>query len=104
MDFVFVLSSHTQWSIGCASSLCVCVFSELFNTILNYPYMCLSGYGYVYVSAGAQRGQKRVLGSLDLNLQEVISHLTWVLGTEFGPLQKLYAMLLLSHLSALLFV
>ena len=62
--------------------------------------MCLSGYGYVYVSAGAQRGQKRVLCPLDLNLQEVISHLTWVLGTEFGPLQKLYAMLLVRHLSS----
>lgn len=39
--------------------------------------------GYVHVSAGALRGQKRVSIPLELEFQMVMSHSTPVLGTEF---------------------
>lgn len=36
---------------------------------------------------GTRRVQKGVSGTLELELQLVISHLTWVLRTDLGPLQ-----------------
>lgn len=43
---------------------------------------CVFCVGGVYVSAGNYRGQ-RALNPLKLDLQVVVSHLIWVLGTEF---------------------
>lgn len=44
----------------------------------------MSDCGFVYMD-GACRG-KRMLASLELELQAVVSSPTWVLGTELGPL------------------
>lgn len=38
---------------------------------------------YEHVSAGARRGQKRASNHLGSELQVVVNHLTWLLGTEF---------------------
>lgn len=37
---------------------------------------------YMHVSDSVVRGQKRVLDSLELVLQVVVSHLMWVLGIK----------------------
>lgn len=42
--------------------------------------MCIIGCGYVHV--GTCRGQRRVSGLLELDLQMVVSHTTWLLKTE----------------------
>lgn len=39
--------------------------------------MCLSLFGYVYLSADAFRGQKMVPDPLDLELQEIVSCPMW---------------------------
>lgn len=39
------------------------------------------GGGYVHMSADAQRSHKRELDSLELELEVVVSHSTWVLRT-----------------------
>lgn len=45
--------------------------------------MCIS-----HVNAGAPRGQQEALDSLELELQAIVSRLTWVLGTELGTLKE----------------
>ena len=45
--------------------------------------MCVSECGYVNKSAGANRGQKKVLDHLALELQAVVSCLECVLQTKF---------------------
>ena len=50
--------------------------------IFSYAYAYMSDCGFVYVD-GACRG-KRMLASLELELQAVVSSPTWVLGTELG--------------------
>lgn len=45
-------------------------------------YLCL--YEYVHMSTGVSGVQKRHLIHRSGELQEVVSHLTWVLGTELG--------------------
>lgn len=42
--------------------------------------MCLS----VHVAAGAHRGKKKVLDTLDLEVQVTVNCLTWVLKTNLG--------------------
>lgn len=49
---------------------------------LIYVYMYISV--YMHMCMGAYRGQKRALSVLDLELQVVLSPLTWLLGTELG--------------------
>ena len=44
--------------------------------------VCVSVCGRV--STGAHRGQKEMLVSVELGSQEVVSRLTWVLGTTLG--------------------
>lgn len=39
---------------------------------------------YMYMSVDALRDQKKVLDSLELELQTVLSCLSWVLGTKLG--------------------
>ena len=54
-------------------------------------YACVSGCMYAcYMQAGVCGGQERVLDPLELELQIVVNHLTWVLGTEqnLGPLKE----------------
>lgn len=51
--------------------VCVCVCEEM-----------------LYRSAGAQRGQKRAVDALELELLVVVSHPTWVLGIELQPSAK----------------
>ena len=61
---------------------------------------------YEYLLVGAQtvapRGQKRLLDSLELELQAVVSHLIWVLGHKFRPFVTAVFLLScpLSHLSS----
>lgn len=42
----------------------------------------------VHVHLGAHGGQKRVSDSLELELQAILSHLTWVLGIKFQSPEK----------------
>jgi len=44
--------------------------------------MCIHVYLYVRVSAGALRGGNRGPDLLEPELQEIMNHLMWVLGTE----------------------
>ena len=44
--------------------------------------MCLS----VHMVAGAHRGKKKVLDTLDLELQATVNCLTWVLKTKLASL------------------
>ena len=63
-------------------SLClwpVWFYDFIFNYV--YVYLCLC-VGYVHMSAGTCGDQKRASGHLELELQVVLSHLTWVLGNE----------------------
>lgn len=48
---------------------------------------------------GAYRGQKRVSDPLELELQEVVSHLIWMLGIELRSYGRAVSALNLSHLS-----
>lgn len=43
---------------------------------------------HVYMCAGSSGGQKRVLDTLELNLQEIMSLLMYVGAGNSGPLQK----------------
>lgn len=43
---------------------------------------------YVNVCAGVSRGQKRTQDPALLELQAIVNHLTWMLGTWFGPLKE----------------
>lgn len=57
-------------------------------------FTCVYMYGVqVTVEDSASYSQK-------LELQVVVSHLMWVLGTELSPLQEQYVPLKLSHLSS----
>lgn len=47
---------------------------------------------HVSLSAGAQGGLK-VLNTLKLELSAVVTHLIWVLGTEFGSFGKIQVLL-----------
>lgn len=40
--------------------------------------------GSVHMSAGIHGGQKKVSDLLELELQVIVRHLTWVLGTELS--------------------
>lgn len=44
--------------------------------------MCVSIYDYIHACADAHGSQKKALGSLELELQEVMKYSTWVLGSE----------------------
>lgn len=46
--------------------------------------MCVSKCGYGYMSAHGHGGQKRTEDPTELELQVVVSFLTWVPGTESG--------------------
>lgn len=71
---------------------------------------CSSNYGFflplkyfIFISfkcvcSDTCRGRKRALDFLELELQGVVSYLTWVLGTELGFLQEKNT--LLSHLAS----
>lgn len=50
--------------------------------ICIYACMCLS----VHMLAGAHRGKKKVLDTLDLELQATVNCLTWVFKTKLGSL------------------
>lgn len=50
--------------------------------IFNYAHLYVSVWVCTGVSAGTLRGQKRALDPLELELQVVRSHPTWVLGTK----------------------
>lgn len=50
----------------------------------NYVYKCVSPYGNVHMSSGAQRGQKRVLSSLELELHMAVSCSAWMMETKVG--------------------
>lgn len=41
---------------------------------------------------GTHRDQQRVLGTLELEIQVVVSHVTWVLGTEAGSSGRVVSM------------
>lgn len=45
-------------------------------------YICVFVSICAYVCAGAKRGHDKVLDSLDLESQVIVSLLTWVLGSE----------------------
>jgi hypothetical protein len=45
-----------------------------------YMYVC--GWVYVHVSVGAQGAQQRASHSLELELQVVVCHLVWILGSK----------------------
>lgn len=49
--------------------------------------------GYVYVSADAWGGLKKVLDPIGLELQVGVSYPICVLGTNLGPLQEQYKLL-----------
>lgn len=53
-----------------------------------YPCVCVCAYSCAYTSSGAFGRQKKASDSLELELQEVVSHQTRVLETELGPLEK----------------
>lgn len=40
--------------------------------------------GYVYVNSDALGNKKRVLGLLVAEIQAIVNHSVWVLGTELG--------------------
>lgn len=42
---------------------------------------------------GTQRAQKRGSDVLEMDLQAVVNHSIWVLGTELGPLHERYALI-----------
>lgn len=46
--------------------------------------MCICVSLCTYMSTNSHGGQKEVVGALKLELQVVVSHSTWVLGTELG--------------------
>lgn len=60
----------------CFVFMYVCI---MYVCIYVLYYVCLSICGYVHVSSGTQRSQKRALAYLDLELQAVVTHLIWVL-------------------------
>ena len=50
---------------------------ECKDKVSVYEFVCMHMYVVVY------GGQKKVLESLELELQVIVSHLMWVLGTKF---------------------
>lgn len=50
-------------------------------------------YVYAHLVAVVHGGQKRMLDSLELKLQVVVSCLTWVLGSNLHPLEEGYTFL-----------
>lgn len=54
--------------------------------------VCMSG-GVYHVFAGTFEGQKRASDSMELELQALVSHLTWVLKPKLGPLEKQFLIL-----------
>lgn len=55
--------------------VCKCVYAPA------DAHVCVSVCEYVHLSVGAHRSKKRVLGSLELELQVIVNLLTQVLGT-----------------------
>lgn len=53
----------------------------LFQKICVYAYACDSVYIY-HMCASACRDQKRVMDSLEIELQAVVTYPMWVLGTQ----------------------
>lgn len=51
--------------------------------VLGSKYIRLAMYWCVHINTGAQRGQNRAPDTMKLELQEVVSYLPWVLGTEY---------------------
>ena len=56
----------------------------LFISILTSNSVYEGGGSEVHMAAGVHRGQKRVSGSLELEVQALESYSTWVLGTKLG--------------------
>lgn len=56
--------------------------------------MCVRG--YVYVNSNALGNKKRVSGLQVVEIQAIVNHSVWVLGTELGSAK---AVVTLSHLS-----
>ena len=48
--------------------------------------MCVCIYVYAHVTVDACGGHKRELDPLELDLQEVVDSLVWVLGNKFWPI------------------
>lgn len=61
---------------SCQNYLLIDIFKDLKKYYVN---VCFSVWGCMHVSAGTHRSCKRVLGRLELELQEVMSHPMWVL-------------------------
>lgn len=61
------------------------LFFKDFSSIL-FLIMCMGG--SAHMSTGAFRGQERVLGPMELEIQAVVRCVTWVLGTELIPSGK----------------
>lgn len=62
----------------------------IFLFILSCVYTCVPVCGYVH---SAHRGQSRALDPLQLELQVVVIHPTWVWGPSVGPLEELIVLL-----------
>ena len=58
----------------------VCLSEDLFFIIFSYVYVCLFEWGMC--NMGTVPLEVKGVGSLELELQVVVSHLTWVLETE----------------------
>lgn len=67
-------------------SLCLCARPPTHAHV----YACLHNFMCTPCIVGAHRSQKRVPNPLELALQELVSCLMWVLGTEPGFLQELH--------------
>ena len=80
--------------------ICVCIsifkilatFKNEFICVYVFVYACVHVRAYlcvcVCVPSGAQGGQKRASGPLNLELLAVVCHQTWILGTELGKNKK----------------
>lgn len=51
-------------------------------------YIHVSVFEYVHICVGNHRKQKRTSDSLEMELQGVVNHQMWVLGTEHQVLRK----------------
>lgn len=61
---------------------CLHIFSNGFTLFYLCVCVCLCLCMYAHVCAGAFRGQRRVLDSLELDLLDSVSHPLWMLGSE----------------------
>lgn len=60
--------------------------AQLFIVFWLCRYVCLCG-GYAHLRT-VPGDQKRLSGTLELELQEVVSHLVWVLGIELTSYER----------------